>query len=428
MSTSEQSNNTEPIVNAPDSPTSGVAAQKSAEQNPPQTGNVQSYENFEDMGLKADLLRGIFGYGFEKPSAIQQRAIVPCLNRADVIAQAQSGSGKTATFGISVLQNTDLSQRANQVIVLAPTRELAMQHTTVLRCLGEFLEGLVVHTSVGGVPTRQEVQILRQKVPQIIVGTPGRVADMLNRGEIRSDEVKIMVLDEADVMLDKGFTDQVYGIFKLLPGDMQVVLTSATLPPEVLDLTRKFMREPTQILVKNENLTLDGIRQYYIDCGEVNRNNAIGIKAQTVAYLYEQINVTQSVIFVNARRIADRLGEELMAMDFACSIIHADLTFDERKMIMTEFKSGATRVLISTDLLARGIDVQQVNLVVNFDLPHEKETYIHRIGRSGRFGRKGVAINLACGGTDMRKVRELEMFYATRILELTNDDVSDYLS
>jgi len=437
MSTSGRSENTESKVVTPlsNSPTSGLDASQKSDHNEAfkskdneNNNDVRAYEEFEDMGLKPDLLRGIFGYGFEKPSAIQQRAIVPCLNRNDVIAQAQSGSGKTATFGISVLQNADLSRKENQVIVLAPTRELALQHTTVLRCLGEFLTDLQVHTSVGGIPTRQEIQILRKNVPQIIVGTPGRVADMLNRGEIRAEEVQMMVLDEADVMLDKGFTDQVYGIFRELPGEMQVVLTSATLPPEVLELTRKFMRNPTQILVKNENLTLDGIRQYYIDCGEVNRNNAISIKAQTVAYLYEQINVTQSVIFVNSRRIADRLGEDLASQDFMCSIIHADLSFEERRTIMSCFKSGSTRVLISTDLLARGIDVQQVNLVVNFDLPLDRETYIHRIGRSGRFGRKGVAINLACGQYDMRKVRELEMFYSTRILELTNDDVADYLN
>lgn len=397
--------------------------------------HVQAYSDFELMGLKPSLLRGIFGYGFEKPSSIQQRAIVPCLKKKDVIAQAQSGSGKTATFGISVLNNVDLEMKQNQIIILAPTRELAIQHTSVLRCLGEFLmeKGLKIHTSVGGQNTRAEIQQLRTLKPQIIVGTPGRVKHMLSLNEIEGNSISMLVLDEADEMLNKGFTDQVYDIFRDLPGDMQVVLTSATLPTDVLEITERFMRNPVKILVKNENLTLEGIRQFYVNCSDdsnnyrSNKHQEFIWKAQALEYLYESINVTQSVIFVNSRNSANRLGDELKACSFMCSIIHSDLTFDERKVIMQEFKTGSTRVLISTDLLARGIDVQQVNLVVNFELPHEKETYIHRIGRSGRFGRKGSAINLVCQD-DMRKVKDLEMYYDTRIIELGEDDVSNYLN
>jgi len=382
------------------------------------------------MVLKPSLLRGIYGYGFEKPSAIQQKAIVPCLKNNDVIAQAQSGSGKTATFGISVLNSVDVSRTRNQAIILAPTRELAIQHSTVLRCLGEFLieQGLNIHTSVGGQNIRKEIQELRRFQPQIIVGTPGRIKHMLSINEIERNSIEMLILDEADEMLNKGFKDQVYDIFRELPGDMQVILTSATLPNEVLEITERFMRNPVKILVKNENLTLEGIRQFYINCGRTqNRHQAFTWKAQALEYLYSCINVTQSVIFVNSRKSADILGQELANLDFQCSIIHSDLTFDERKVIMQEFKTGSSRVLISTDLLARGIDVQQVNLVVNFELPFEKETYIHRIGRSGRFGRKGSAINLVVD-SDMGRIQDLERFYDTRILELGDDDVSDYLN
>lgn len=394
-----------------------------------------TYEDFELMNLKPALLRGIYGYGFEKPSMIQQRAIVPCLKFKDVIAQAQSGSGKTATFGIAVLNNIDISRKENQAIILAPTRELAIQHSIVLNALGEFLvdQGLKIHTSVGGQNTRKEIQDLRQKKPQIVVGTPGRVRHMLSLGEITGDSISMMVLDEADEMLNKGFTEQVYDIFRDLPGDMQVVLTSATLPNDVLDITARFMRNPVKILVKNEDLTLEGIRQFYLNCSDENDSGRQSAsqefywKAQTIEYLYEAISVTQSVIFVNSRKTADQLSNELSKTNFMCSTIHSDLSFEERKVIMQEFKTGSTRVLISTDLLARGIDVQQVNLVVNFDLPHERETYIHRIGRSGRFGRKGSAVNLVCAG-DFAKLKDLETFYSTRIVELGEEDVANYLS
>merc|ERR1712225_180972 len=230
-------------------------------------------------------------------------------------------------------------------------------------------------------------------------------------GHLRLDDCLIFVLDEADEMLSRGFKDQIYDIFKALPPSVQVALFSATMPPDILDLTSKFMRDPIRILVKNDELTLEGIRQFYI---AIDREDW---KVDTLCDLYETLTITQAIIYCNTRRKVDMLYEELTKRDFTCSCMHADLDQKERELIMREFRSGSSRVLISTDLLARGIDVQQVSLVINYDLPKDRENYIHRIGRSGRFGRKGVAINFIVS-EDVRVLRDIEQFYNTQIEEM----------
>jgi len=366
-------------------------------------------ENFDDMGLKHDLLRGIYAYGFEKPSAIQQRAIVPVLKGHDTIAQAQSGTGKTATFAISILQSVDKERRDCQALVLAPTRELAQQIKKVLVSLGDYL-GLTVHSCVGGTAVRDDIRTLQQGV-HIVVGTPGRVYDMINRRVLRMEDVKMFVLDEADEMLSRGFKDQIYDVFKFLPEKVQVCLFSATMPADVLDVTERFMREPVTILVKRDELTLEGIKQFFV---MVEREDW---KLDTLCDLYETLTITQAIIYCNTRRKVDWLTEKMQSRDFTVSAMHGDMDQRERDLIMREFRSGSSRVLISTDLLARGIDVQQVSLVINYDLPTNRENYIHRIGRSGRFGRKGVAINFLTQ-SDVRYLRDIETFYNTTIEEM----------
>lgn len=366
-------------------------------------------ESFDEMGLKDELLRGIYAYGFEKPSAIQQRAIVPVLKGHDTIAQAQSGTGKTATFAISILQSVDKERCDCQALVLAPTRELAQQIKKVLVSLGDYL-GLTVHSCVGGTAVRDDIRTLQQGV-HIVVGTPGRVYDMINRRVLRMDDVKMFVLDEADEMLSRGFKDQIYDVFKFLPEKVQVCLFSATMPADVLDVTERFMREPVTILVKRNELTLEGIKQFFI---MVEREDW---KLDTLCDLYETLTITQAIIYCNTRRKVDWLTEKMQSRDFTVSAMHGDMDQRERDLIMREFRSGSSRVLISTDLLARGIDVQQVSLVINYDLPTNRENYIHRIGRSGRFGRKGVAINFLTQG-DVRYLRDIETFYNTTIEEM----------
>jgi translation initiation factor 4A len=361
------------------------------------------------MNLHQDLLRGIYAYGFEKPSAIQQRAIVPCIQGRDVIAQAQSGTGKTATFSISVLQKLDVSTRSCQALILAPTRELATQIQKVVVALGDYMQ-IECMACIGGTNVREDIRKLEAGV-HIVVGTPGRVYDMINRRALDVQNMAQFVLDEADEMLSMGFKDQIYDIFRLLPGTTQVILLSATMPIEVLEVTKRFMRDPIRILVKKEQLTLEGIKQFYIS---VEREEW---KLDTMCDLYEMLTITQAVIFANTRRKVDWLAEKMHGRDFTVSALHGDMSQQERDVIMREFRTGSSRVLITTDLLARGIDVQQVSLVINYDLPTKRENYIHRIGRSGRFGRKGVAINFLAA-EDVRTLRDIEQFYNTQIEEM----------
>merc|ERR1712087_588971 len=305
------------------------------------------HETFDVMGLHENLLRGIYAYGFEKPSAIQQRGIVPMTKGLDVIQQAQSGTGKTATFCTGILQQLNYEQAECQALVLAPTRELAQQIEKVLRALGDYL-GVKCHACVGGTSVREDARILQSGV-HVVVGTPGRVYEMLRR----------------------RFKDQIYDIFQLLPGKLQVGVFSATLPPEALELTRKFMSKPVRILVKRDELTLEGIKQFYVN---VDREEW---KLDTLCDLYETLAITQSVIFCNTRRKVDWLTDKMRARDHTVSATHGDMDQNTRDVIMREFRSGSSRVLITTDLLARGIDVQQVSLVINYDLPPRPENYLH---------------------------------------------------
>jgi translation initiation factor 4A len=369
-------------------------------------------ESFDDLNLVEGLLRGIYSYGFEKPSAIQQRAIKPLLDGRDTIGQAQSGTGKTATFVVGCLQKIQYSNKNTQALILAPTRELAQQIQKVALALGDFLK-VRCHACIGGTSVREDIEKMREG-QQLIVGTPGRVYDMISKRHLKMEEIMLFVLDEADEMLSRGFKDQIYDIFKCLPPNVQVALFSATMAPDILDLTSKFMREPVRILVKKDELTLEGIRQFYIAIDKEEW------KLDTLCDLYETLTITQAIIYCNTRRKVDWLAEQMSKRDFTISTMHAELDQKERDLIMREFRSGSSRVLISTDLLARGIDVQQVSLVINYDLPGNLENYLHRIGRSGRFGRKGVAINFVTNN-DVRVMKDIEKYYHTQIEEMPMD-------
>jgi translation initiation factor 4A len=369
----------------------------------------QVVDNFDDMKLREALLRGIYAYGFEKPSTIQQRAILPCIKSLDVIAQAQSGTGKTATFAIAILQQIDTALRDCQALILAPTRELAQQIQKVVLALGDYMNAQC-HACIGGTNVREDMRKLEMGV-HIVVGTPGRVYDMINRRALKIDSIKMFILDEADEMLSRGFKDQIYDVFRCLNPNIQVVLLSATMPADVLEVTKRFMRDPIRILVKKEELTLEGIKQFYV---MVEKEEW---KLDTLCDLYETLAITQAVIFCNTRRKVDWLTERMHERDFTVSCMHGDMDQKERDIVMREFRTGSSRVLITTDLLARGIDVQQVSLVINYDLPTNRENYIHRIGRGGRFGRKGVAINFVTED-DKRTLKDIEQFYNTQVEEM----------
>jgi len=370
------------------------------------------FESFDDYDLDENLLRGIYSYGFEKPSAIQQRGIKPILDGRDTIGQAQSGTGKTATFVIGVLQRIEMQTNACQALILAPTRELANQIQKVALALGDYMR-VRCHACIGGTSVRDDIDRLREG-QHVVVGTPGRVYDMISKRRLVVDDLITFVLDEADEMLSRGFKDQIYDIFKTLPPNVQVCLFSATMAPEILDLTTKFMRDAVRILVKKDELTLEGIRQFYVAIEKEEW------KLDTLCDLYETLTITQAIIYCNTRRKVDFLADQLQKRDFTISTMHADLDQKERDLVMREFRSGSSRVLISTDLLARGIDVQQVSLVINYDLPQNMENYLHRIGRSGRFGRKGVAINFVTN-SDVRSMKDIERYYHTQIEEMPMD-------
>lgn len=382
--------------------------------------STQTYTNFDDMSLKENLLRGIYAYGFEKPSQIQSKAIVPIISSTkDIIAQAQSGTGKTGTFSISVLQKIDHTLKKCQAIVLSPVRDLANQTNRVIGELGKHL-GVKTCLCIGGTEVVNNYKDMKNGA-QIAVGTPGRTFDLIRRRIIKASDVRMLVIDEADEMLSFGFQEQIRDIIMALPSDIQICLFSATMPNDVLELTDKFMRDPINILVKTEELTLEGIKQFYIAVQEDY------YKFETLCDLYKSLTLGQTIIYVNTIRRVEQLTNNLLEHDFPVAYIHGNMEQDERNVIMKDFIAGKSRVLITTDLLARGIDIQQVSLVINYDLPpiRKKETYIHRIGRSGRFGRKGVAINLVTN-RDERVKNELEKFYATKMEEMPMD-ISEFL-
>eukprot|EP01026_Neomeris_dumetosa_P037716 TRINITY_DN3057_c0_g1_i9.p1 TRINITY_DN3057_c0_g1~~TRINITY_DN3057_c0_g1_i9.p1 ORF type:complete len:419 (-),score=54.73 TRINITY_DN3057_c0_g1_i9:1561-2781(-) len=371
--------------------------------------DVKVHLSFETMGLREDLIRGVYAYGFEKPSAIQQRAIVPIIAGRDCIAQAQSGTGKTSLIALALCQMLDIETREIQALVLSPTRELAQQTEKNIMALGDYMN-VQAHACIGGKSLGEDMRKLTNGV-HIVSGTPGRVFDMIQRESLRTRNIRTLVLDEADEMLSKGFKEQIYDVYRYLPPDTQVILVSATLPHEVLEITHKFMNLPVRILVKRDELTLEGIKQFFV---AVEREEW---KFDTLCDLYDTLTITQAVIFCNTKRKVNWLAEKMIQQNFTVSAMHGDMPQKERDAIMNEFRQGQSRVLISTDVWARGLDVQQVSLVINFDLPNNRELYIHRIGRSGRFGRKGVAINFV-RSDDIRILRDIEQFYSTQIDEM----------
>ncbi|CAH2053280.1 unnamed protein product [Thlaspi arvense] len=297
------------------------------------TAGIEPITNFSDMGIKENVLRGVYEYGFEKPSAIQQRAVMPILQGRDVIAQAQSGTGKTSMIALSVCQVVDTSSREVQALILSPTRELASQTEKTIQAIG-LHANIQAHACIGGKSVGEDIRKLEHGV-HVVSGTPGRVCDMIKRRSLRTRAIKLLILDESDEMLSRGFKDQIYDVYRYLPPDLQV----------------------------------------------------------------------------------DWLSEKMRTSNFTVSSMHGDMPQKERDEIMNQFRSGDSRVLITTDVWARGIDVQQVSLVINYDLPNNRELYIHRIGRSGRFGRKGVAINFV-KKDDIKILRDIEQYYSTQIDEM----------
>jgi len=348
---------------------------------------LKIYETFDDMDLPEDVLRGVYGYGFEKPSPIQQKAIKPIKDGRDILAQAQSGTGKTGAFTIGSLSRIDPALRKVQVLVLVPVRELATQIEGVVKSIGTHMN-ISVYSATGGPPIREDIRAI-EKGCQFLIGTPGRIFDLMNRNVLQRENIRVLIFDEADQMLEDRFKEQVMCILqKGFPEQTQIALFSATMDEDVVDIASKILRDPVRILVDASAVPLDGIRQFYVPLDNPDW------KLDVLGDLYQQLNISQAIIYCNKRQRADWLSEKMAQMGFPLAVIHGEMDVEERKKRMQAFRRGEVRVIISTDMLARGIDVQQVSLVINYELPVQKENYIHRIGRAGRFGRKGVTINL----------------------------------
>lgn len=384
-----------------------------------ETDKVRIYDAFDEItGIPEDLLRGIFSYGFEKPSEIQKRAIKPIIDGNDVLAQAQSGTGKTGAFSIGAISRIDLSNQNTQVLVLVPTRELAQQIEGVMTALTTHMK-VTILSATGGAPVREDISALQRGV-HILIGTPGRTYDLMERGALKRDQIKVLIMDEADQMLEGRFREQTECILNMgFPETTKVALFSATMPDEVIEVAGRMLKDPVRILLPPEKVTLEGIRQYYVLIEEE------AWKFDCLSDIYQHMNISQALIYCNTRTRVEWLAKRLQENNFEVGYIHGDMDPKERKACINSFRSGKVRVLVSSDLLARGIDVQQVSLVINFELPPVRENYIHRIGRSGRFGRKGVAINLVTK-TEHLDLQEIEKHYATSI-PLLPDNIAGLL-
>jgi superfamily II DNA/RNA helicase len=372
-----------------------------------------SYEinNWDELEIDTNLLRGIYAYGFEKPSPIQKKAIKPIIIGKDIVAQAQSGTGKTATFTIGALSHVNTESDTTQILCLSPTRELSIQTANVMKGIGSMMKNLRVQVLVGGSSIDEDIGNLKGNVPHIIAGCPGRVYDMMRRNHILSKNIKLVILDEADEMLSSGFKEQVYNIFQNFKSDIQVALFSATLPDHINGITSKFMRNPVRIQVKAEQLTLEGISQYYIAVEDDRQ------KYLTLKDLYSYMSVSQTIIYANSIKRVAALYDAMTEDGFPVCRIHSGMEKAERDKAFADFRTGSYRVLISSNVTSRGIDIQQVSLVINFDIPKCVHNYLHRIGRSGRWGRKGVGINLITR-RDVSKMKEIEAHYSTQINEM----------
>ena len=362
---------------------------------------------FDELDLNPQILRGIADMGFEEATPIQSQAIPVVLSGVDVIGQAQTGTGKTAAFGIPILQKVDPSLRKTQVLILSPTRELAIQVADEIRKLAKYMHGVKVLPVYGGQDISRQIKALKGGV-QIIIGTPGRLMDHLRRKTIRPDFVHTIVLDEADEMLNMGFREDIETVLEYIPGEHQTVLFSATMPKPILDITRKYQHDAVNIKVVKKELTVANIDQYYYD---VKRKDKVDVLTRLLDYY----NPKLSLVFCNTKKMVDELATELSGRGYSAEGLHGDMKQSQRDRVMNNFRKGKTDILIATDVAARGIDVDDVDMVFNYDIPQDEEYYVHRIGRTGRAGRSGMALSFI-SGKEVYKLKDIERYCKTKIL------------
>ena len=362
---------------------------------------------FEDYFLKRELLMGIFEKGFERPSPIQEESIPIALTGRDILARAKNGTGKTAAFTIPVLEKVDVNKNVIQAILLVPTRELALQTSQVCKELGKHL-GVQVMVTTGGTSLKDDIMRLHQPV-HIVVATPGRLVDLASKGVAKLQQATMLVMDEADKLLSPEFQPVISQLIAFTPKNRQILLYSATFPVTVKEFKDKYLRKPYVINLMEE-LTLKGITQYYAFVEEKQKVHCLNT-------LFSKLQINQSIIFCNSVNRVELLAKKITELGYSCFYIHAKMMQSHRNRVFHDFRNGQCRNLVSSDLFTRGIDIPSVNVVINFDFPKSAETYLHRIGRSGRFGRKGVAINFV-KSDDIRILRDIEQYYSTQIDEM----------
>ncbi|PZX49595.1 DEAD/DEAH box helicase [Algoriphagus chordae] len=374
---------------------------------------------FTDLGISAEILKSVEEMGYTQPSPIQTQSIPFILQGRDVIGQAQTGTGKTAAFAIPIIDLVDPDFNKPQAIILCPTRELAVQVEGEIQKLARYHRSINSVAIYGGESIDRQIRVLRKGV-QIVVGTPGRVQDHINRGTLKLDSVGILVLDEADEMLDMGFRDDIEAILQEMPEERQTVFFSATMAKPIMDLTRKYQTNPEIVKIAKKELTVSNIEQTFYEV----RNP---LKLELMARLMNVHDIKLSVVFCNTKRMVDEVTEGLIARGIAADALHGDLSQAQRDKVMGKFRKGHCKVLVATDVAARGIDVDNVEAVFNYDLPLDEEYYVHRIGRTGRAGKSGKAINFVTGRRDSFKMRDLERYTKATITKMSPPSAAELI-
>ncbi len=378
--------------------------------------NNMENSGFEDLHLSKEMHQAIADMGFEEPTTIQNRSIPYMLDGKDVIGQAQTGTGKTAAFGIATLERIDPKNKGLQAVILCPTRELAIQVSEELKNLSKYKKRIRILPVYGGQPIGRQIKALREGV-QIVIGTPGRVMDHLNRRTLKMDGVKIIILDEADEMLDMGFRDDIETVVKKIPEKRQTILFSATMSKAILKLTKRYQKDPQLIKLVHREMTVPDVEQFFVEVKQQ-------AKTEALSRLIDLYNLKLSLVFCNTKRRVDELVESLKARGYLAEGLHGGLQQNQRDSVMSKFRRGEIDIVVATDVAARGIDVGATDAVFNYDIPTDDEYYVHRIGRTARAGKAGYAFTFVIG-KEAYRIRQIQRFTKTKIIAQKVPSVSD---
>jgi ATP-dependent RNA helicase DeaD len=371
---------------------------------------------FRELGLSAEMQRGIDEMGFEEATPIQAQAIPNIFSGRDIIGQAQTGTGKTCAFGIPAVEMLDTDSESIQVLVLCPTRELAIQSSEELKSISKYKSGIRILPVYGGQPIDRQIRALKNR-PQIIIGTPGRVMDHMRRRTLKLAGLRMIILDEADEMLNMGFREDIDTILREVPQERQTILFSATMPKEIMELTGKYLKEPTHVKISHKELTVPSIEQYYLMVSN-------STKSEILSRIIDTNNIKLALVFCNTKKRVDELASDLQSRGYAAEALHGDMKQDQRDKVMAKFRNGSFDILIATDVAARGIDVDDVEAVFNYDLPNDDEYYVHRIGRTGRAGRAGKAYTFIVG-REINKLKDIQRFTKAVINRMSPPSIMD---